>query len=224
MIREVSQGCRPCSRAVLASQFKTVPSRQLGFTLVEVVVALTLLSLLLVATVTAMRTLGNTKESVSVVSTRASEIRSVSRFLRNALESVSAPQSAGGLTMGGGLSVGGDSVIEGTQNELIWKAPLMFGQDVGGTYELRLVQEDSRLVLYWRDSVIGVDGEARPWSGAPKRELLNGVQEFTLQYRPFDDEPWQSEWQDQRGNPRAVSLQIKANDRFWPQLVVSPPQ
>ncbi|PIE39487.1 MAG: general secretion pathway protein GspJ [Gammaproteobacteria bacterium] len=200
--------------------------RQRGFTLVEVVVALTLLSLLLAATISAMRTLGNTRESVSAVTSRVDDMRMVSQFLRNALESAVPPQNTGLLRAGGGSSMDNDGLFEGTQHELIWKAPLMFGQDTGGSYELRLVREENKLMLYWRDSAVDrlVGKEPRPWSNAARRELVRNVQEFTVQYRPFGDEPWQSQWQDEGGNPRAVSLQIKVGERYWPQLVVSLPQ
>ena len=61
--------------------------RRRGFTLIEMSVALVVLSLIMLATVTALRTLGNTQVAVDRLTLRNDEIRSVSSFLRDALES-----------------------------------------------------------------------------------------------------------------------------------------
>ena len=51
-----------------------------GFTLIEVVVSLAILSLVLLGTVTGLRTLGNTQESLERVTDRAEEVRTVRFF------------------------------------------------------------------------------------------------------------------------------------------------
>ena len=57
-----------------------------GFTLVEVVVALTILSLIMLATVTGLRTLANTQGTLERVTARIDEVRTVSGFLRDLME------------------------------------------------------------------------------------------------------------------------------------------
>ena len=61
-----------------------VKSRAQGFTLVEVMVSLAILSLVMLVTVSGFRTLGNTATSISAMTGRTDELRSVSMFLRDA--------------------------------------------------------------------------------------------------------------------------------------------
>jgi general secretion pathway protein J len=75
-----------------------------GFTLIEVVVSLAILSLVLLGTVTGLRTLGNTHVSLERVTQRADEVRTVSAFLRDLMESAVVGSGSGGLTLGGGSS------------------------------------------------------------------------------------------------------------------------
>ena len=53
----------------------THTSRQRGFTLVEVMVALTILSLVMLATVTGLRTLANTQVAIERMTSRVDEVR-----------------------------------------------------------------------------------------------------------------------------------------------------
>ena len=62
-------------------------SRQRGFTLLEVMIALVILSMIMVATMAALRGLGNTKATITLVTNRLDEVRVASGFLRHALGS-----------------------------------------------------------------------------------------------------------------------------------------
>ena len=75
-----------------------------GFTLIEVIVALGIFSLIMLATVSGYRTLGNTASTIDRMTDRTDELRSVSAFLRDALENaVVGTESGGGdeMTFGG---------------------------------------------------------------------------------------------------------------------------
>lgn len=71
-----------------------------GFTLVEVMVALSILSLLLLATISALRTFGNTQVSVEKLTNRVDEVRTVSGFLRDTLQSAVVGTRRSGLSLG----------------------------------------------------------------------------------------------------------------------------
>ena len=120
--------------------------RQLGFTLVEVMVALTILTMVLLATVTGLRTLGNTQVSIERATTRVEEVRNVSEFMRDLMESA-VVGGRGGLTLGGG-------VLEATHFRLgegfiEWKTNILFGEAYGGVHIVRIADEDGRLMLRW---------------------------------------------------------------------------
>jgi len=188
-----------------------------GFTLVEVVVALGVLSLILLATVSALRTFANTQVSLERLAGRVDEVRTVSGFIRDLLGS-----AMPGARQSGGLSLGGGSAefayFEGTSNSLAWKAPALFGEAYGGTLLMRLAKEDNALKLYWQE--LPLSNRPVVWHGKDSRVLLESVEEFKVDYRPEFDLPWQHEGWDTDGAPALVRLTIKANGRYWPDLIV----
>jgi general secretion pathway protein J len=187
-----------------------------GFTLVEMMVALAIMSLIMLATVTALRTLGSTQVSLERVTARNDEIRSVSAFLRDALESaVSGASSGGGLSVGGGL--GANTLFEARPTSLTWKTALLLGESTGGSYVVRVALENREVVLRWQrgDS----PGELREWNTAPQRTLVTDVDEFAVAYRRGFGGSWEQEW-DRRGAPDWVRLRIQAGGRFWPDIIM----
>ena len=191
-----------------------------GFTLVEVMVALTILSLIMLATVSGLRTLANTQGSLEKVTARADEIRSVSSVLRDLFESVVLGSSTGGLTLGGGYAEA--TYFRMDEGTIEWKASLQFGERYGGTHILRLAAEEEQLVLRWLLPT-GRPPRDADWSQAPARVMVEQLQEFGLAARQSASEDWQQNW---RGEdpPTAVRMRIKASDRYWPDLVMAVPQ
>ena len=59
--------------------------RARGFTLLEVLIAMSLLTLVMVAVLASMRTLGNTRTTLDQVIERIDQVRSVSGFLRTSI-------------------------------------------------------------------------------------------------------------------------------------------
>ena len=123
-------------------------ARHGGFTLVEVMVALTILSLVMLATVSGFRTLAQTQTTLDRTINRVDEIRTVSHFLRQVVESAIIGQDAGGLTLG---SVGnsGSSFFDMNQSAIALKSAVMMGEGFGGTQYVRVAHEDSSIVLRW---------------------------------------------------------------------------
>ena len=117
-------------------------ARSRGFTLVEVMVSLTILTLVMLATVTGLRTLGNTQVAIERLTGRVDEMRSVSSFLRDTLNSAVTGSDSGGLTLGGGR--GERTIFEVGPNALMWKAVVLFGEDFGGSYVVRVAAERAR--------------------------------------------------------------------------------
>ena len=190
-----------------------------GFTLVEVVVALGVLSLILLATVSALRTFANTQVSLDRVIGRVDEVRTLSSFLREMLEgTVTGSVRAGGLGLGGGGG-SGLAYFEGSEKSLAWKAPALFGEAYGGTMLMRLVKEDSALKLYWQDPPS--NNEPVIWDNKNSRVLLANVEEFAVSFRPEYELDWQpGQWDSDSGAPALVRLSIKASGRFWPELIL----
>lgn len=194
-----------------------------GFTLVEVVVALTILSLIMLATVTGLRTLANTQGTLERVTARIDEVRTVSSFLRDLMEAAVTGEGGGG---GGGLTLGGgrsrqSAYFEIAGDALMWKSTVLFGEGFGGTYLVQVAREDDLLLLRWQEAPAG-DGQM-DWQETDTRPLVLGLEEFAIAWRENYDQPWQQEWQ-KGDKARWVRLQVKAAGRYWPDLIMQVPQ
>ena len=186
-----------------------------GFTLVEVIVSLAILSLIMVATISALRTFGQTQTSLDRVIQRIDEVRSVSSFLRDTFESsVVGKSSGGGLSMGGGTSAG--SYLKGGPTAMDWKAFVQFGEGYGGAFLVRVVRDEDQLKLKWQDIPAKLDNVS--WDSAPERVLIENLEELQLDYRKEFASAWQDEWL-QQSSPAFVRMTIKAHGRFWPELI-----
>lgn len=199
---------------------RCVGRRAAGFTLVEVVVALSVLSLIMLATVTALRTFATTQQSLDRMMGRVDEVRTVSSLLRDLVDSAALGADGGeGLTLGGRPSDA--AYFEGTDGLLMFKANIVFGEDFGGQYVLRFAAEDGDLVMRWH----AAQGNSRgiDWVQAPSRVLVREVDLFEVAYRATSSADWLPEWRG-GGTPVALRLRLRAAQRFWPELVMRVPR
>jgi general secretion pathway protein J len=193
-----------------------------GFTLVEVMVAIAVFSLIMLTTVAGFRTLGNTASTIDRMTSRSDELRSVSAFLRDALENAVVGAASGGndaLTFGGsGASAGPASYFRVVDNALEWRAKVLFGEAYGGSYFVRLARRDDDLVLQWQDP----RGQTEPgsWDDAPQRQVLEGLEELEIWTRMDATSPWLQE-EVNRETPSHVKLVVKAGGRYWPDLIMT---
>ena len=190
-----------------------------GFTLIEVVVAMAVLSLLMLATVTGLRTLGNTQVALERKTLRVDEIRTVSGFLRDMMESTIVGSDGGGLTLGGG-GVGATYFRLGPDGAE-WKSTILFGEAFGGVYVVKVVREDSDLVLRWLEPrPDGRPPRDEDWDGAPTRVLVRDLEEFSVVVKESFDGEWTDDWKEVRLAPALVRMQVKSAGRYWPDLVM----
>ena len=190
-----------------------------GFTLLEVLISLTLLSMMMLAVVAAMRTLGDTSNAVDRVTDRVGEVRLISDFLRRSIEGT-LPVIRVGESVGSTGLMGrtGDTFFAGDVDEMVWVAPMVAGANLGGTYIMHLAAVDGQLQLsmqpYQRDYAVFESAELET------RVLIADLSEFSIGYRatPFGD--WLDAWPGQRFVPSAVRLNIQSGERYWPEIVI----
>lgn len=199
------------------------PQRQVaarGFTLVEVVVSLAVLSLIMLATVTALRTFANTQSTLERTTGRVDEMRTVTSFLRDMVEaSVIGADGSSGLTLGGGNT--DIAYFRGGAEAMEWKATVKFGETYGGKFILRVSRQGDELVLQWQDSprrLYDLD-----WSDAQSRLLVSDVDELSLAYRLEPRGPWEAVLDDEVV-PSMVRVRLKVRGLYWPDLVMAVPQ
>jgi general secretion pathway protein J len=192
------------------------PGAQTGFTLVEVMVALTILSLIMLATVTGLRTLANTQVAIERMTSRVDEVRTVSGFLRDAMQSSVIGASRSRLSLGGGGRAEA-AFFEATPQSLAWKSTVLFGEGFGGSYLLRVAKEEGQLVLRWQEPPL--KGRPGDWKQAASRTLVYDLEEFKLSFRKDFSAAWTNSLE-RKEVPSLVRLQLRASGRYWPDLIL----
>lgn len=181
-----------------------------GFTLIEVVVALTILSLISLATVTALRTIAMTKERLEQTSARTTELRVISSFLRRVLVDA--------LPVIDESSVRRDTLLKGSASELIWVAPFSASRRFGGIMLFRLYVHDSSLML-----------ETQPFYGSRHKVTWDSADPFLLvpdldsiefSYFQSGAQEWLDSWFGRPGNPDRIRIRVMAGKRYWPDIIV----
>lgn len=183
-----------------------------GFTLVEMMVALVVLSLIVAATLASLRTFANTQTTLDTVTERFSQMRQVSGFLRRTIS------QAMPVARRDKQSLAGGSFFMGSSTELVWISPVMVGLTRGGSYIQRLFVQEGEL-KYQQLPFVGPDSEPH-WQDVPAYLLIDKLEYFALAFQEKAGEPWLEEWSMVSVNPTAVKVMIAADGRFWPELVI----
>lgn len=191
-----------------------------GFSLMEVLAALALLTIVLLGVYSGISTATRIVRSGDTAIQRMDEIRSAQSFLRSEL--------AQSLTVPFGETEDGDPVVfTGSADTLRFVAP-MPGYLSGMGPQLQTVSlVDDGHGAYRLEVVLAVlppDGsEARP-IGEPE-VLLRGIRKGAFAYRGMDDQnrpgDWQETWDDGRRTPSLVRLTLDVTGNIaFPALVV----
>lgn len=190
-----------------------------GFTLVEVLVVMSLLSLVMLAMVSALRTAAQTEERVDRKLQSADELRLVNNFLREVLGRISAQKTPI-------LKQAGDSpyFFSGGPKEITWLGILPARHGVGGRHHLRLFlgATPNGSALAFQYAPWTGPANAPDWQAASPNVLLEGVQGFGLEYLDSQVEPpsWSPQWTAVDHLPDRVRVSIRTATGDWPDVVV----
>ena len=204
--------------SVLKSHCVAENPSQEGFTLVEVLLAITLLTLILSATVSALRTFGNTQSSLERVISRVDEIRAVSTFLRNAFSATVIAEMSP-MTLGPGDISGLDGGYFRMKggSEVEWRSTAMFGEDYGGSYFFRVFAIDNQLLLQWQ---LADARNPTDWQDKPSRVLIENLENFRSSCWSSVNGNWRDVWNDSSNIPDKVKFVIRSSGRYWPDLIM----
>jgi len=187
-----------------------------GFTLVELLVVLTLLALVMVAMASALRTASQTEERVDVRLQRMDDLRTVSGFLRSILGRVSAQKISTPVAAGAS-----PYFFQGAVSSMNWVGVMPARYGAGGRYHFRLELTDAGvLVLHftpWEGTAALPD-----WTVGQSTPLLAGVTGLTFQYEDAAVEPpeWSANWAIIDRLPEKVSITVQTSSGTWPEIVV----
>lgn len=184
-----------------------------GFTLIEVVVALSLLAVILTGLLSALVTFANSASRVDERILASDDVRLVHAFLRQSLGEASPrlrqrPEDS--------VLVSG---LHGIDTTLEWLGLMPARHGVGGLYHLRLdVGADGDLIL--RYLPYAGDGSPPDWQAASAHVLLRGLRQFELAYQALDEPEWRATWLDAQVLPARVRIALAREGEVWPALVV----
>ncbi len=199
--------------------------RQAGFTLVELLVAMTLLAFLSITLFGGLRFGARSWEAVVDSSAERDHIASTQTFLRDRLGQLTRPGPAGPRRLDD------EGRLDGGPERLEFIAPWLSALSLGGLYRFTLWHEDTgdgRLMLSWQPAEADPDALEELGDLAGERILLDGVAEFSLSYYGAPDEDAEPEWLDQWENPDAPPLLVRVDlafadaRRVWPVFIVAP--
>lgn len=192
------------------------PARHRGFTLVEILVAMALLSVVMLALGSALRSIAQTEERIDQRLERADEMRIAVAFVRSTLERVSARKVVPPPPAREGV------LFEAGANSVSWVGVMPARHGAGGRCFFRLSVEttgsESALVIRfvpWADAAQFPD-----WSRAESRVLVRGVTRASFQ---FQDElasrpTWSPDWTARDRLPDKLLLEIDTDAGAWPPL------
>ena len=190
-----------------------------GFTLVEILVVMTLLSVLMLALGSAMRTIAQTEERVDLRLHRADEMRVAANFLSTTLGRVSARRSQTPTQVGSSLFL-----FSGLPGEVTWVGVMPARHGAGGRHFFRLglepAAQGSNLVIRFSPWT-GV-AEFPDWSQAQSRVMVENVTALVLEYSAEDvsSAAWLQTWVVPQRLPGRIRLSISTAAVEWPQITV----
>ena len=196
-------------------------SRQRGFTLLEVLLATTLLAAGLALAFAILRTAAATTERGETMSARNERIRAVSAFLQRRLG------GAQGLVYEVDPASGQSRRFDGQPDALRFVADLPDYLGRGGPHlhALTLGRGPAGIDLNVAFHMVQA-GHTLPAARAPE-PLASGLRRVAFGYRPLRADGLPGDWQPRWENPEAIPLQVRvqiADARGpWPDIVVAMP-
>lgn len=206
--------------------------RQWGFTLVEVLLATTLLGLMMVLLTGSLQVAGRSWDTGEKRMAEASRLFAVGNFLRRHVARL--------LPVSGSVEHGVmKPSFQGFSNALKYVAPMPDQIRTGGIYqfEIRMADrldggKDLRIVITPYQPSFAID--SKPGDPIDDLPLVENIESFRVSYYPLEMHPgeegmrsrpapmWMDEWNDNQ-LPGLIRLDIKpAGENAWPPLLIAP--
>ncbi len=209
-----------------------------GFTLVEILVAMSLLSLVMLGMASAMRTMADTESRVDIRLARTDKVRTIERFLLQVLGRVSYQRASSlnrAAAPAAGSVQGGDVLrFEAGADSIAWVGIMPARPGMGGRYFFRLAAEPSGqgqdLVLRhlpWSPEQADLFPD---WNSAESETIVRNLASFSVEAQS-DRAPaaaaqaawtsaWQTGWPVATALPERLRLRIADETGEWPLLIV----
>ncbi len=183
-----------------------------GFTLLELIVALTLMGMVLGLVFGGFHLISRNLARGRAQLERTNEMRAVTSFLRQSLRGQRDVEERGG----GGRK----RAFSGSPHRLRFVAPLFLQQAMSGLYEIRFRWTGDRLLMDWRPFRPNL--ENRP----PFQHRLVSAQITACSFRYYGrresgrQAAWHPSWDRPQRIPQAVRIALSGEKMPWPPLIV----
>lgn len=192
-----------------------------GFTLIEVLVSLALMSLLVTVLIESLRVGGHTWRYVTREAANVGEITRAQEFLRQRLGTICPLHTSSGGTSPSGFFVGENDRLEFSSTAPTYSndGPVRYqlGSSASGQGNIE--------VRYRPDRTRPADPQMTEWSSEP---LLVHAAGLAIQFWESSADSsghWVDRWRDQTRLPRLIRIDVRFADtdpRRWPPLYVEP--
>ncbi len=193
-----------------------------GFTLLEVLMAVTLLALLLAGAYSGIQTSVRAMHSGERVIERVDRVRTVQEFLRHQISRI--------MPLAYEQTTTGNYVFEGDRGYMRFVAPMPGYLGHGGPYvqTLTLAPAPDGLRLVFSGVMLnGFDAQSEKTAERDPVVLLDRIRDGAFSYRMLDDQgqlaPWSTRWEDPTVTPLMVQIELVMQDGErigWPALAV----
>lgn len=190
-----------------------------GFTLIEVLIAMTLLSIMVVLLFTSLKICADSWEKGENKITEVNEVAVVYNFFQRHLTTAK-PLLSDFTTEGEAFSFQGKT----RSLQFVSAFPASAGRSGLQMFSVELREEDKDQVIKVAVTPYFPKAEGEKW---PKEEvvLIRHVSNFELAYFGADDDysesHWQDEWLEKNTQPRLIKIRIKLeNEIFWPEMII----
>lgn len=191
-----------------------------GFTLMEVLLATTLLAAGLALAFGVLRAAAATVERGEALAERNERMRSVSDFLRRRIGSMQ------GIVFAVDPQSGQSLRFEGDAHSMRFVADLPDYLGRGGPHLHELQVRDSRQGRALDIDFRLVQGAQATPATRPPEPLADGLVAVEFAYRNLDETgklgPWESQWTTPEGLPLLVRVRLRDARGAWPDMVVAP--
>lgn len=194
-------------------------NRVSGFTLIEVLVAMTLLAMLMLALASTLRTVAQVEMRIDRRNAASETMSSVSDFLRQTMGSISARRNKSAVA-------GQPDAVQfvGRNNYVHWVGVMPARHGAGGRYGFSLLlvahNDNARLVLKY--SPVFEQMQLNDLNKAEGKVLAEYVTEFKIDYlfEEVEAEEWTDTWTRTDRVPNAMRIHLTTESGQWPEFVV----